>query len=360
MWLCKWSRRPNGQIHKKSMLRTIKIDWDNLVNFQTLETPFPRPERIYPGIEEINPDTFPDFLDEIGLVGMGGGGFQTSEKLKANRDSHTLIINGIECEPGISIDKAVLLQDSLWVAAGANACAQAVGATKIILAVEDNPELIAELNKRYSEFQIVGFSKKYPAGAEKLILKKLTGKMPAPGKRPFEFGFLIQNVVSLRAVGRAIVDGIPVVERPLTLAMPSIGFYKNLIAPIGIQIRELLELYKLPYDSNMHLISDSGLMMGKEASRFSNIEKTTLSILILRRDEAYRDERPCTRCGACNVACPLGLHPFTLSEKVRKGKTAGASFKAQMTECFLCGVCSAVCPSRIPLIQSLEKGKACL
>ena len=342
------------------MLRTIKIDWNKLADFQTLETPFPHPERIHPGLDEINPETFPEFLDEIGLIGMGGGGFQTSEKIKANIGSHTLVINGIECEPGISSDKAVLLNDSLWVAAGATACAKAVGATKVILAVQHNPEFIAELNKRYGEFEILTFSNKYPAGAEKLILKKLTGKRPAPGARPHEFGVLIQNVVSLRAVGRAIIDGIPVVERPLTLAMPSIGFYKNIIVPIGILVSELFEIYQLPYDSSTHLISDSGIMMGQEITKTSPIEKTTLSILVLPRDEAAREERPCTHCGACNTACPLGLHPFTLTERIRKNKTSGTAFKAQMTECFLCGVCSAVCPSGIPLVQALKKEKKCL
>ena len=60
------------------------------------------------------------------------------------------------------------------------------------------------------------------------------------------------------------------------------------------------------------------------------------------------------------VTAPLGLHPFMLTEAIRKNKTKGAAFKSQMTECFLCGVCSAVCPSDIPLVQSLEKGKQCL
>jgi electron transport complex protein RnfC len=342
------------------MLRTIKIDWESLVDFQTLETLFPHPERIYPGIDKIDPLTFPDFLDEIGLIGMGGGGFPTAEKIKANQNSHTLVVNGIECEPGITIDTAVLLHESLWVAAGAEACAKAIGAKNIVLAVQNDPDLISRLRKLYDEFEIVPFAKKYPAGAEKLILEKLIGKRPAPGTRPHQFGYLIQNVVSLRAVGRAIIDGIPVVERPLTLAMPSIGFYKNIIVPIGLSIREILATYALPYDPAIHIISDSGLMMGKEVGLDDVVEKTTLSILILKRDTARHEERPCTRCGACNTACPLDLHPFALTEKIRKGQTSDNAFKGQMTECFLCGVCSAVCPSDIPLIQTLKKGKQCL
>ena len=114
--------------------------------------------------------------------------------------------------------------------------AKAVGATKVVLAVKDDDALVEQLNKCYGEFLIETFPAKYPAGAEKLILEKLTGNSPAPGVRPYQLGYLIQNVVSLRAIGRAIVDGIPVVERPLTLAMPSTGFYKNIVVPVGLTL----------------------------------------------------------------------------------------------------------------------------
>lgn len=342
------------------MLRRIKINWAPPPNIQPLEKPFPAPEQIFPAIEKIDPSTFPDFLDEIGHVSMGGSGFQTSEKIRASRGAHTLVINGIECEPGITIDQSVLLHDSLWVAAGANACAQAIGATRIVLTVKKDADYRTELEKRYGEFDIVSFPDQYPAGAEKLILKKLMGKNPPPGVRPYQLGYLVQNVVSLRAVGRAIIDGIPVVERPLTLAMPSTGFYKNIIAPIGLSIREVLNTYQLAFNPDTHFIADSGLMMGTEVDLDDSIEKTTLSILILKRDQTRGSERPCIRCGACNTACPLGLHPYSLVERIKKEKTQSSAFNAQMTECFLCGVCSAVCPSNIPLVQALKEGKKCL
>jgi len=341
------------------MLRSIKTNWAEPADPHELATPFPAPERIYPGLDEIDPETFPDFLDEIGLTGMGGSGFPTSEKVRRATDVHTLVINGIECEPGVSIDEAVLLNDCLWVAAGANALAKAISADHVVLAVRDHPGFHHQLQERYNEFRIVPFPDTYPAGAETLILKKLTGKMQPPGTRPYQVGYLVQNVATLRAIGRAIIDGIPVVERPLALAMPSIRFYKNIIAPVGLEIRELLNLYQLPYDPTIHLIIDSGLMMGEQVDKADTIEKTTLSILILNRDEAWRDIRPCTRCGACNTACPLGLHPFALTERIRKEKTEGTAYRAQITECFLCGVCSAVCPSDIPLVQLLKKGKQC-
>ena len=159
------------------MPQPVKIKRIANTEFQTVETPFPRPERIFPGIDQIDPETFPDFLDEIGLVGMGGSGVQTSEKIRAAIGAHTLVINGIGCEPGITIDQAVLIDEFFWVAAGANACARAVGATRIILAVKNDSAFISKLRNRSTEFEIIGFPPKYPAGAEKLIIKKLTGKM---------------------------------------------------------------------------------------------------------------------------------------------------------------------------------------
>jgi len=342
------------------MLRRIKIDWADLPQIQPLETPFAKPERILPGLEEIDPGRFPDFLDEIGHVGMGGSGFQTSEKIRNCMGAHTLVINGIECEPGITIDQSVLMYESRWVQAGTKACAQAVGAQKIVIAAKDKGDQISQLKELYPDYEVVPFPDRYPAGAEKLILKKLTGTLPPPGTRPYQLGFLVQNAVSLRAIGRAIVDGIPVVERPLSLAMPSTDFYKNIIAPVGRPIRDVLAAYTLPYDARIHLIADSGLMMGHEVGLDDRIDKTTLSLVILERVPAERKERPCIRCGACNTACPLGLHPYTLVERIQKGKTTGAAFQAQMTECFLCGVCSAVCPSDIPLVQTLQEGKTCL
>lgn len=342
------------------MLRRIKIDWKDLPHFLPLETASPPPERTFPESDKIDPDTFPEFLDKIGLIGMGGSGFPTAEKIRASIRVHTLVINGVECEPGITIDQTVLLHHPLWVQAGANASAKVVGAKQVILAVKNNPDHMSKLQKLYPEYDIVPFPDRYPAGAEKLILKKLGGKIPPPGVRPYQLGYLVQNVVSLRAMGRAILDGIPVVERPLTLAMPSTGFYKNIIAPVGISIREVLEAFDLPYTPSQHLIAASGLMMGHEVTSDDCIGKTTTSLILLDREILEQKEHGCIRCGACNTACPLGLHPVALTELIQKNKTASSAFRAQMTECFLCGACSAVCPANIPLVQTLAEGKQCL
>lgn len=342
------------------MLRRIKIDWADLARCDPPETPFPEPSRSIDAARQVEPEAYPGFLDEIGLVGMGGSGFPASEKFQAGKDIHTLVINGVECEPGITIDQSILLHHHRWVITGAEAGAKAIGAKRIVLAVKQDQELLVALAALYPDFELVPFPDRYPAGAEKLIIKRLTGTIPPPGTRPYQLGYLVQNVVSLRAVGRALLDGVPVVERPLTLAMPSHRFYKNIIVPVGQLVRDVLAAYDLPFDPTKHLIAESGLMMGREIHPIDHVEKTTLSLIVMERPDLDSRERPCIRCGACNTSCPLGLHPYSLVECIKKGKTGSAAFRAQMTECFLCGVCSAVCPSDIPLVQTLQEGKLCL
>ncbi len=342
------------------MLRRIKIDWAGLPNFDPPEILFATPEQPCADYEPSDAEAFSLFLDKIGLVGMGGSGFPSSVKIRTNTAAHTLVINGVECEPGVTIDQTILLHHHEWVIAGAKASARAVGAKRVILAVQRHPEHLPILSDLYPDFEITTCSNRYPAGAEKLILKKLEGKIPPPGIRPYQLGYLVQNVVSLRAIGRAIIDGVPVVERPLTLAMPSVRFYRNIIVPVGRPIQDIIAAFKLPFDATKHLIADSGLMMGTEVQPGDSVKKTTLSLIILERTEAESNERPCIRCGACNTSCPLGLHPYSLVERIAKNNTRSEAFRAQMTECFLCGVCSAVCPSDIPIVQTLKEGKKCL
>ncbi len=342
------------------MLRRIKINWKKPPQYEAMETPIPIPEHKPLNMEEISIADFPEFIDQIGLVGMGGSGFLTAEKIRASTGAHTLVINGVECEPGITIDQTVLLHHANWVQAGAEASAKAVGAKRIVLAVKNKQSQITKLKKLYPNYDIVPFPNRYPAGAEKLIIKKLHGRMPPTGSRPYQLGYLVQNVVSLRAIGRALLDGIPVVERPLTLAMPSQKFYKNIIAPVGQPVRKLIEACNLPFDEEQHLIAASGLMMGYEVFETDCIEKTTTSLIILERKQLVLKERDCIRCGACNSSCPLGLHPYTLVDHIDQKKMDSSALQAQLNECFLCGACSAVCPAHIPLVQTLMEGKRCL
>lgn len=303
---------------------------------------------------------YPAFLAGIGLVGMGGARFPAAVKVKASQGVHTLVINGCECEPCVTIDRTLLQEKAALVRAGAEASAHAVGAKQIILATHSDNSLITNLRELYPGIQVKGCGGAYPSGAEKLILGRLLGnaffqRMPPAGVLPFQLGYLIQNVASLHAIGRAVKDGVPVVERPLTLTVERMNLHLDLVAPIGMTIGELLAHHgctPTPED----VILSGGLMMGVEADVATPVHKGTTSIFVLPRSGLRGPERPCIRCGACYNACPLGLHPVALTERLPDQRWSPAT-RAQMNECFLCGCCDAVCPSQIPLAERLRQGK---
>lgn len=297
---------------------------------------------------------YPAFLAGIGLLGMGGSRFPASIKLKASEGASTLVINGCECEPGVSIDSTVLIHDSNLVAAGARAGARAIGAHSIMLAVHKDSPGIRRLKKIYRNFSVIGVGSEYPIGAERLTLKSLSGRLPPAGVLPFQLGYLVQNASSLRAVGRAVIDGYPAAERPLSLIVEPNGEYHNLIVPIGLSIEHLLEGMNIKIDDRYVIIS-GGLMMGRAVDRHAIIDQGTTSLFIRERCPSPTP-RSCIRCGACYDACPLGLHPIGIVDRLRAARD-GKALRIQLKECFLCGNCSAVCPAEIPLAEELREGK---
>jgi electron transport complex protein RnfC len=291
---------------------------------------------------------------------MGGSMFPAARKLAASRNADTLVINAVECEPGVTIDKALLLHHSHWIRAGAEASAEYCGAKRIIIAMARHRKFAKEIATKYPFEQLL-MPKGYPGGAERLIVKKLRGKLLPAGTFPGQLGILVQNTASMRAIGRALLDGIPVVERPMTVAAPIRKIHKNVIVPVGMQLNEIIERCGITTDPLNEVIIAGGLMMGKVAEPDELATKGTTSIMIVPKAFADHTESNCIKCGACNVACPLNLHPIGMVERCRDTKTPlSKATRIQIENCFLCGACSAVCPARIPLVKYIREGKTCL
>ncbi len=299
------------------------------------------------------------FLRSIGLVGMGGGMFPASRKLAAARACHTVVINGVECEPGITVDQRILRDESELVRAGVEALAAALGGAEIVLAVRRERDLLRALRGCFP-YRFVVLPAAYPAGAETLIVRKLAGRFPAPGERPTHMGYLVHNVASLRALGVALRDRLPVLERPLSVARPDANLYRNVIVPVGLATGELVRATDIPYAEDTDLIVAGGLMMGRAVERDFPISKGTASLVVLPRQAVQRRETPCIRCGACNAACPLGLHPLGMSRRFRNGEAGRAACRIQLETCFLCGACAAVCSAHIPLLNDFMDAKSWL
>lgn len=302
--------------------------------------------------------TLSDFAAEMGLVGMGGSMFPAAIKLGAAESIHTLVINAVECEPGIEIDQCLLEHALDPVRAGVEAMVEALAIERVILAC---PKVAVPRLRPLEEplsCRCHGMANTYPAGAEKLILGVLGGSIPPAGVLPVQQGFLVMSVASLHTVGLRLRTGQPSIERPLSLVTDQAT--RNLRVPVGTPVQHLLDCTQVPFDPARQFLVAGGVMMGRRVDPESPILKGTNAIFVRARQRRLEaKEEPCILCGSCFDACPLGLHPIGMADRIRSG-TASRALRAQLKECFLCGACSAVCPSEIPLVQVFHEGKAWL
>ena len=296
---------------------------------------------------------FPGFLAAIGLRGMGGALFPAAVKARASRGVETVVINAAECEPGLSVDRTSLLHEPELVSQGARAVARAVGATRLVLALRREAATEQRVRALY-DVELLRLGTAYPAGAERLILRALTGTLPPTGILPFQLGVLLHNVASLRAIGRALRDGVPAIERPLTLRAAAL--HRDLLVPVGMRLGDLLRQMGITLAAE-DVIVTGGLMMGTAATVDTPVTLGTTAVLVVPRQQLRPPSRNCIHCGSCCDACPLGLQPGSLVRELGNPQVSEAA-QAQLAECFLCGSCSAVCPAYLPLAEDLRRAKS--
>ena len=293
---------------------------------------------------------------EMGLVGMGGSMFPASLKLGAARQIHTLVVNAVECEPGVQIDEALLLQEADTVRAGVECVAAAFSITRRVIAVKCTSARRVKAFAASYHADVLPLPNIYPGGAEKLIVARLDGRMPPAGQLPVQLGYLVFSVASLWALGRWFLKREPSILRPLSLVAPPVPT-RNVLAPIGTPLSHIMNSYGIGYDAETHLLVTGGLMMGRSVTPDTPVLKGTTALFVQPIPRRLtRPEGPCILCGACFDVCPLKLHPSIMAERIRDGRRS-AALEAHLDECFLCGACSAVCPSEIPLVQVFRNAK---
>ncbi|MFA4843486.1 MAG: electron transport complex subunit RsxC [Candidatus Margulisiibacteriota bacterium] len=315
--------------------------------------------------EEFTPEQIRQAVRSAGIVGLGGAAFPTHVKLTppAGKQIETVIINGCECEPYITCDHRLMVERAGDVIYGARAIAKAVGASKIIIAIENNKQdAIKELGARNTENGTQGGSvevlqTKYPQGGEKMLIKSLTGKEVPSGGLPSDIGVVVQNVGTAVAIAEAVRLGKPLIERVVTVTGTGVKKPQNLKARLGTSFRELIEQCGgLTADAVKVLMG--GPMTGIAVPELDlPLLKGNNCLLVMNKKEAVAyEEKDCIRCGRCIKSCPVGLTPNFLAE-FAKLKNWDAAADYRVADCIECGCCAYVCPSRIYLVQYFKLAK---
>ena len=303
---------------------------------------------------------------ESGLVGLGGASFPTHIKYNPKNidDVHTLIVNGAECEPFITSDHRGMLEDTQDIIDGMKLIVRYIGLDEAYIGIEANkPDAIAKFDKMFAEQGLTNFhtftlQDRYPKGAERVLVYEITGQHMAAGVLPADLGVILSNVTSVAFVGQYFKDGVPLVKKRMTVDGDAVATPKNIIAPIGTQIHDIIEFCG-GYKAEPKKILMGGPMMGRAI--FSDempIVKNNNAILAFSGEKAYiPEETACINCGRCHKACPFNLLPTALAAAYER-RDAEELSRLQVMQCMECGSCSFVCPARRPLSFINKLGKA--
>ena len=325
----------------------------------------PRP-RIVPRWEDLSVDKIVAAVQQGGVVGLGGAAFPTHVKLAPPRDIQveTIILNGAECEPFLTTDHRIMVEYPERVHLGARIMLRTLGARRVVIGVERNkPDAIAALERTRPtdiDVTILPLTVKYPQGAEKMLIKSVTGREVPSGKLPVSLGVVVQNVGSAASIAEIFDTGLPLLERIVTVSGPGVHEPANLIVPVGTKLRDLLAACG-GLTADAEEIVFGGPMMGVAQSSLDvPIVKGTTGVIVLTTPNVNpADSFPCIRCGRCLEACPVFLNPSALADYARKSRYEEME-DLHLMDCMLCGSCSYVCPSKIPLAQLFQASKVAI
>ena len=270
---------------------------------------------------------------DAGIVGLGGAGYPTWLKLRQAKNAGvtTLIVNAVECEPGVSADRAVLRGHTEALLSGMRALTDYLGDPQTLIALGEDMDDVPGVETA----RVAG---PYPSGSERTLTSHVLGTA-VQKELPTDVGVVVLNVATVFAVHRAWHCGERLLERIVTVQD------EDAWLRIGHPIAEL----PLPEGEVMV----GGPVTGWPAAERESVTKTTRAVTVRQP----REMSPCIRCGWCASACPEGLLPQELYRSINAERWPEMG-GLRLADCVECGACDMACPSRLPLLATFRYGKS--
>jgi electron transport complex protein RnfC len=315
-------------------------------------------------IDRMTPAEIVQAVQDTGVVGLGGAAFPTHVKLKVpeGKKIDTVVVNGCECEPYLTTDHRIMLEQPAAVLHGARIAMRALGAARGVIGIEDNKldavDALRDAAEGTTDITVEAVPAKYPQGAEKMLVKVLLGREVPSRGLPADVGLAVFNVATLAQIGDLLPNRQGLIERVVTITGPGVRKPGNYLVALGTPLRWALE--QADCSDQISSVILGGPMMGVAVGSLDiPITKGVTGILVLTHKEVNGHSHiyPCIHCAACVDVCPIHLNPSQLGMLARKERYEEMETDYHLMDCFECACCSYVCPSHIPLVQYFRVAK---
>ncbi|MFV0254926.1 MAG: RnfABCDGE type electron transport complex subunit C [Erysipelotrichaceae bacterium] len=300
-----------------------------------------------------------EFCKKMGIVGLGGAGFPTYIKYQA-KNIHTLVINAVECEPYLTSDchNLVLDDDQGFLQRGIKALIKMANLEKVIYAVkkyEDTnvEEIISYFTSLDPKIEVRFVADRYPNGWERTLIYELFKKRY--DKLTSELGIVVNNPSTIIAFGHAMVDGIGITRKMVTVSGDALVNPTVCDVPVGTKVKDIIDHLGGYNNEDIYLVA-GGPMMGQVIPNDQWVISLSNNAVSAMKVEQSAPTLECLSCSRCIKNCPAGLQPTSIM-KHAKIKDKATLQKLGVLNCIECGLCSYVCPSKIEVTDSVRKAK---
>ena len=291
------------------------------------------------------------------LTGRSGNGYPTAAKLRAiqsqDEGHRILIVNGVECDPGLVHDAWLYRNQFDVVAQGIEILQECFPFKESFLATR---EPLCRENGDYG-FQQVRVPNRFPCGYEKELVKFILGTELGEDEYPLDRGILVINLQTVIALAEGVYNAGKDTEKPETSVVDSVQTAENkyltvanlftgnavvVHTPVGKSGEEILHTV-FPQNAGLDrkLYIGGGALNCHELSKTEAVSQET-NFLAVGEMPDYSAAANCKGCGGCSRNCPKGIRVRDLVREMEKGNTPKASeFGAQM--CIGCGACTYMC-----------------
>lgn len=250
----------------------------------------------------------------------------------------TLVINGLNPEPGVSVAEQLLADEKPTLEAGLQLACSLVSAKHVVLAVADK-----------NEYELAGATSKtvkakYPHSIDALVAKSITGK-------EFSSSARVLSVMDLYALGFVAKTGLPLTETVMTIGG------RNYRVPLGTTIRHILQSLEMNVSTG-DIVVLGGPFRGEAIYSLDEGVKKGDYALFDISSSAFPavEDAPCINCGECVLNCPARILPNLIS-RYAEFEMFEMAEKHGLNSCFECGLCAFSCTARRPLLQYIRFAK---